>query len=221
MIKDATTTAAGEAPEESSGIAVVGMAGRFPGAADVETFWRNLCDGLEGLTRFSAEELLASGVPQASVDDPRYVPVNGRLAGIDLFDAGFFGMSPREAAITDPQHRIFLELAWQALEDSGHDPSQYRGAIGVYAGCGMSSYLLHNLWPNRAQLADVGELRVRMANSQEYLSTRASYKLNLTGPGVSINTACSTSLVAVHMACDALLNYQCDMALTGGVSIQV
>src|SRR6266851_1046159 len=207
--------------EEPLGIAVIGMAGRFPQAADIDTFWQQLCAGQECISRFSPAELRLAGVPQALQNDRRYVPVNGPLTDIDLFDASFFGMNPREASITDPQHRIFLELAWQALEHSGHDPASCRGRIGVYAGCGSRSYLLHNLWSNRADLSDVGELRLRMANSQEYLATRVSYKLNLTGPSVSINTACSTSLVAVHIACDALLNFQCDMALGGGISSQV
>jgi acyl transferase domain-containing protein/NADP-dependent 3-hydroxy acid dehydrogenase YdfG len=203
------------------GIAVIGMAGRFPGAPDIETLWLKLCAGEEGLVRFSSAELRSGGVPSTLIDDEFYVPVNGAISDVELFDAEFFGMSPREAAVTDPQHRIFLELAWQALENSGHDPARFDGAIGVYAGCGASSYLLHNLLPNHAELADFGELRVRMATSQEYLATRTSFKLNLTGPSVSVNTACSTSLVAVHMACDALRNFQCDMALAGGISVQL
>ncbi len=202
-------------------VAIIGLAGRFPGAPDVETLWRKLCAGEEGLTRFTAAELRRAGLAAATTADDRYVPVNGVLADIELFDAGFFGMSPREASITDPQHRIFLELAWHALERSGYDPARFEGAIGVYAGCGASSYLLQNLWPNRGELGDFGELRVRMATSQEYLATRVSYKLNLTGPSISVNTACSTSLVAVHLACDALRNFQCDMALAGGISVQL
>lgn len=203
------------------GIAVIGMAGRFSGAPDIETLWQKLCAGNECLVRFSPAELRGAGIPSTLVEDQFYVPVNGSLVDVEWFDAEFFGMSPREAAVTDPQHRIFLELAWQALENSGHDPARFDGAIGVYAGCGASSYLLHNLLPNRGELADFGELRVRMATSQEYLATRTSFKLNLTGPSVSVNTACSTSLVAVHLACDALRNFQCDMALAGGISVQL
>ena len=206
---------------EAPGIAVIGMAGRFSGARDIETLWQKLGAGEECLVRFSPAELRAAGIPSALVDDEYYVPVNGSLSDVELFDAEFFGMSPREAAVTDPQHRIFLELASEALENGGHDPACFDGAIGVYAGCGASSYLLHNLLPNRAVLADFGELRVRMATSQEYLATRTSFKLNLTGPSVSVNTACSTSLVAVHLACDALRNFQCDMALAGGISVQL
>jgi acyl transferase domain-containing protein/NADP-dependent 3-hydroxy acid dehydrogenase YdfG len=210
-----------EAETELGSIAIIGMAGCFPGAPDIAIFWQRLCASEEGLARFTAAELRATGIPPALAEDGQYIPVNGLLADIELFDSGFFGMSPREAAITDPQHRIFLELAWRALENSGYDPARFDGAIGVYAGCGASSYLLQNLLPNRAELADFGELRVRMATSQEYLATRTSFKLNLTGPSVSINTACSTSLVAVHLACDALRSFQCDMALGGGISIQL
>jgi phthiocerol/phenolphthiocerol synthesis type-I polyketide synthase E len=206
---------------EPSGIAVIGMAGRFPGAPNIETFWQKLRAGEECLVRFSTADLRRAGIPAGLVDDELYVPVNGSMSDVEWFDAGFFGMSPREASITDPQHRIFLELAWEALENSGCDPARYNGAIGLYAGCGASSYLLQNLLPNRDRLADFGELRMRMATSQEYLATRTSFKLNLTGPSVSINTACSTSLVAVHLACDALRNFQCDMALGGGISVQL
>jgi acyl transferase domain-containing protein len=206
---------------EASAIAIVGMAGRFPGAPDVDAFWRKLCAGEECLTRFTAAELLDAGIPRSLVEDPSYVPVNGILSDIEQFDAGFFAMNPREASITDPQHRIFLELAWHALEHSGHDAARHPGTIGVYAGCGASSYLLSNIYPNRADLAELGEMRIRMASSQEYLATRLSYKLNLTGPSLSINTACSTSLVAVQVACDALLNFQCNLAISGGVSVQV
>jgi len=202
-------------------VAIVGMAGRFSGAATARAFWRRLCAGDECLTRLGRDEMRAAGVPEVLFGDPRYVPVNGRLEGVDAFDAGFFGMSPREASITDPQHRVFLELAWHALEDAGHDPARYAGTIGVYAGCGFSTYLLHHLWPNRAALAEVGELRLRMGNGQDYLATRTSFALDLRGPSLSVNTACSTSLVAVHLACEALLNVQCDMALAGGISIQL
>jgi acyl transferase domain-containing protein/NAD(P)-dependent dehydrogenase (short-subunit alcohol dehydrogenase family)/acyl carrier protein/2-polyprenyl-3-methyl-5-hydroxy-6-metoxy-1,4-benzoquinol methylase len=216
MIDNAATVSEG-----LPGIAMVGMAGRFPQAADINEFWNHLCAGRECLSRFSAAELRAAGVSPALLDDPHYVPVNGLLADIEWFDAEFFGMTPREASITDPQQRLFLELAWHALEHSGYDPARYTGAIGVYAGCGLSTYLLHNLWSNRARLADIGDLSVLMGNNKDYLPTRVSYKLNLTGPSVNINTACSTSLVAVHFACQALLECQCDMALAGGVGIQV
>ena len=201
-------------------VAVVGMAGRFPQASGIAEFWDNLCAGRECFKRFTAAELRAAGVPQALCADERYVPVNGVLADVELFDAAFFGMTPRDASITDPQQRIFLELAWDALEHAGYDPGRYPGRIGVYAGCGPSSYFLHNLLPNRAALADIAELRLQMGNNPSYLATRLSYQLNLTGPSLTIGTACSTSLVAIHMACDALRDHQCDIALAGGISVQ-
>lgn len=202
-------------------IAIIGMAGRFPGADSIAALWTLLCDGREGLTRFDRQALIDAGVPEAVADSPDYVPVNGRLAGIEMFDAEFFRMPPREARITDPQHRVLLELAWQALEDSGHDPDRYDGAVGVYAGCGASSYLLNNLWPNRAALAEVGGVPIQIGTNKDYLASRISYKLGLTGPSVCVTTSCSTSLVAVHMAVQALLDGQCDMALAGGAGIQV
>jgi iturin family lipopeptide synthetase A len=209
------------AADHRNAVAIVGLAGRFSGAADARAFWRRICAGDELLTRLQPDEMRLAGVPEALSGDPRYVPVNGVLEHVDAFDAGFFGMSPRDASITDPQHRVFLELAWHALEDAGHDPARYRGLIGVYAGCGFSTYLLHHLLPNRNAFTDVGELRLRMGNGQDYLATRTSFALDLRGPSISVNTACSTSLVAVHLACEALLNVQCDMALAGGISIQL
>jgi acyl transferase domain-containing protein len=206
---------------ELQGVAVIGMAGRFPQAPDIDALWRLLCEGREGLSRFDDAQLRKAGVPSALSSDPHYVPVNGAVADIESFDASFFGMSPREASLTDPQHRMFLELCWHALEHSGNDPARFSGAVGVYAGCGASSYLLHNLLPNRAMLAELGELPIRMGNGAEYLATRVSFKLGLTGPSVNVNTACSTSLVAVHLACAALQGFECDMALAGGVSIQL
>ena len=201
--------------------AVIGMALRFPGADSPAALWQLLCDGREGLTRFDKDELRAAGVPDWLINKEGYVPVNGRLDDVDYFDADFFAMPPREARITDPQHRIMLELAWQALEDAGLDAARYDGAIGVFAGCGSSSYLLNNLWPNRETLATVGELPVQLGNNKDYLATRISYKLDLTGPSVCVTTACSTSLVAVHLAAQSLIDYQCDVALAGGAGIQL
>ena len=211
---DDTTSLQGEMP----GIAIVGMAGRFPGAADIEQFWSLICAGQEGLTRISRAELRSSGVPEELIDSPRYIPVNGILRDVEMFDAGFFSMPPREAEVTDPQHRVFLELAWQAAEHSGYDLAAYDGPVGVFAGSGLSSYLINNVWPRRA---DLSGLQLEIGNNKDYLPTRVSFKLNLTGPSANVSTACSTSLVAVHLACQALLSYQCDMALAGGVSIQV
>ncbi|MBW8873678.1 MAG: amino acid adenylation domain-containing protein [Acidobacteria bacterium] len=203
------------------GIAIIGLDGRFPGAPNAEELWRNLCAGVESLSRFSAEELRASGLDAARLRDPRLVPARGVLAGVEDFDAGFFGVSPREAATTDPQQRVFLECAWAALEDAGYDPATYGGLVGVYAGSALSSYAWNNLRSNPELLASLGALQLGILNGKDHLPTRVSYALNLKGPSVAVQTACSTSLVAVHLACLALLNYECDMALAGGVSIAV
>lgn len=207
--------------DHQDAVAIVGIAGRYCGAADARAFWRRISAGEECLRRLGPDEMRQAGIPEALIGDPRYVPVNGVLEDVEAFDAAFFGMSPRDASITDPQHRVFLELAWHALEDAGHDPARFGGAIGVYAGSGFSTYLLHHLWPNRDALADIGELRLRMGNGQEYLATRTSFALDLRGPSINVNTACSTSLVAVHLACEAVLAMQCDLALAGGISIQL
>ncbi|MEM7351938.1 MAG: condensation domain-containing protein, partial [Acidobacteriota bacterium] len=200
-------------------IAVIGMAGRFPGAADIDQLWRNLREGIESIDRFSPEELRASGVPSAEHEDSHYVPARAVLAGAERFDAAFFDVNPREAEILDPQHRLFLECAWQAVEDAGYDTVRYGGRIGVFAGVSMSSYLLFNLMPRTDLMASLGSFQTMLANDKDYLPTRVSYKLNLTGPSVLVQTACSTSLVAVHLACQSLLNGESDMALAGGVSI--
>jgi acyl transferase domain-containing protein len=202
-------------------IAVVGMAGRFPGARDVDEFWQNLCEGVESISFFSDDELVAAGVDPALVRDPSYVKARGVLKEIDLFDASFFGFYPREAELMDPQHRLFLECAWQALEDAGYDPERYGGLIGVFAGVSMNTYLLSFLASQRGFLSSAEGYQLAIANDKDFLATRVSYKLNLKGPSVVVQTACSTSLVAIHLACQNLLGYQCDMALAGGVSIHV
>jgi iturin family lipopeptide synthetase A len=202
-------------------IAIIGMACRFPGAPDVDTFWNNLCGGVESLRRFTDQELAAAGVAENMRRDPSYVPVNGALDGIDMFDAAFFGVTPRDAEIMDPQHRLFLECAWEALEAGGYRPGRADGRIGVYAGSGVSTYLINNLLPRADVLARVGDLELLMANNKDFVPSRVAYKLDLNGPAVNANTACSTGLVNVHLACQALLNFECDMALAGGVSVQV
>ena len=204
---------------ELEGIAIVGIAARFPGAGNVEYLWRNLRDGVESIARFTEEELVEAGVDPALLADPRYVRAKGALDGADLFDAAFFGFTPREAEAMDPQHRVFLECAWEALEDAACDPDRYPGRIGVWAGSGASSYLISNLLPNQERLESFGSLQVLLLNDRDFLATRASYELNLRGPSVSVQTACSTSLVAVHMASQSLLGGECDLALAGGVSI--
>lgn len=212
-------TAAGG--EEWSGfeIAIVGMAGRFPGAADVPSFWRNLRDGVESITVLSDEELLAAGEDPARLADPNYVRAAAVLDDIDQFDAAFFGVTPREAELMDPQHRLFLEQAWIALEDAGYDPARVPGAVGVFGGTGGYGYLLKNLVSSGATVA--GGLPLMFGNGNDYLATRVSYKLNLKGPAFDVQTSCSSSLVAVHLASQALLAGECDMALAGGAGIVV
>jgi amino acid adenylation domain-containing protein len=202
-------------------IAIVGMSGRFPGAVDVDRLWENLCAGVESIARFSDEELRQAGVDAALLADPAYVKAGAVLAGVELFDAPFFGFTPREAAALDPQHRLFLECAWEALEAAGYDPARHPGAVGVYAGVGVNTYLLRNLAARRGFLDGLGAYQAFIANDKDFVPTRVSYKLNLKGPSVDVQTACSSSLVAVHFARQALLLGECDMALAGGVSIQV
>ncbi|WP_051610872.1 type I polyketide synthase [Micromonospora sp. M42] len=202
-------------------IAVIGMAGRFPGAADVDEFWANLTAGREGIARLSDEELRADGVdPQVAARDD-YVPAKGVLADADRFDAGFFGYHPREAEVLDPQHRVFLECVWTALESAGHDPKTFDGRIGVFAGSSLNSYLLFNLLANEQAVDAAGSYQTLISSDKDFLATRVSYKLNLTGPSMTVQTACSTSLTAVHLAAQSLLNGECDLALAGGVSVSV
>ncbi len=203
---------------DSPGVAVVGMAGRFPGAGDLAELWDNLRRGVESISRFTPEEMREAGADPALVADPRWVPAGGVLADADRFDAPFFHFTPREAELLDPQHRLFLECAWAALEDAGCDPGRFaggNGTIGVFGGASLNTYLLHNLLPAGDS---VGNPQVAIASDKDFLTTRVSYKLNLTGPSLDVQTACSTSLVAVVLAAQSLLNYQCDLALAGGVS---
>ncbi len=213
-------------------IAVIGMACRFPGANNVAEFWQNLCNGVESISFFSDEEVLASGVDPQLLNNPNYVKAKPAIADIELFDAEFFGYSPKEAQLIDPQQRLLLECAWESLEDAGCNPLTYKGAIGIYAGAVMNTYLLNNVYPSRHKLDSqdslqavtldsMGGFQMMVANDKDYLTTRVSYKLNLTGPSVNVQTACSTSLVAIHMACQSLLNGECDISLAGGVSVSV
>jgi non-ribosomal peptide synthase protein (TIGR01720 family) len=201
-------------------VAVVGLAGRFPGARNVEEFWRNLRDGVEAISFFSEAELERAGLDADSVKSPNHVRAGGVLEDVESFDASFFGFNPREAEITDPQHRLFLECAWEALEDAGYDSAQYKGLIGVYAGVSMNTYLM-NLYTNPQLVKSIGNFQIAIGNDKDFLPTRVSYKLNLKGPSLTVQTACSTSLVAIHIACQSLLDGQCDMALAGGVSVSV
>jgi amino acid adenylation domain-containing protein len=208
-----------EAPE---GIAIIGMAGRFPGANTIQEFWDNLKAGVESISVFTEQELAGSGINVAAIrDNPNYVPARGILADIDLFDAALFGINRREAELIDPQHRLLLECSWEALETAGYDPAKFAGSIGIYAGMSKNTYYLANLYPNRHIIDGIDSFLAEMGNEKDYLTTRISYKLNLTGPSVSVHSACSTSLVAVFHASQSLLSYQCDMALAGGVSVKV
>ncbi len=206
---------------EGTDIAVIAMTGRFPGAADVERLWQNLRNGVESIVPLGDEELRAAGVAPELLADPAYVKAAAVLDGVESFDAPFFGYNPREAETLDPQHRLFLECAWEALELAGYDPERYPGAVGVYAGVGLNAYLLNNLRGNREFLDAVGSYQAFISNDKDFVPTRVSYKLNLRGPSINVQTACSSSLVAVHLARQALLSGECDMALAGGVSIAV
>jgi acyl transferase domain-containing protein/acyl carrier protein len=199
-------------------IAIIGMAGRFPGAKNIAEFWQNLRDGIESISSFTDEEIIASGIASTTLQNFNYVKAGAVLDDIDLFDAAFFEINPKEAEITDPQHRLFLECAWEALEDAGYDP-QRCDRIGVYAGASLNNY--HTFDLNRDRLGSAQCYQTIIGNDKDFLTTRVSYKLNLTGPSVTIQTACSTSLVATTLACQSLLNYQCDMALAGGVSLRI
>jgi len=199
-------------------IAIIAMAGRFPGAADVETFWRNLCAGEESISFFSPDELDRS-IPAAMRNDPAYVPARGVIDGVEEFDAAFFGIAPREAELMDPQQRIFLELCWECMERAGHVPDAQTVPVGVFGGMYNATYFQHHLQPRPELIDRLGAFQVMLANEKDYLATRVAHRLNLTGPAVSLNTACSTSLVAICQALDALRAGRCGMALAGGVSI--
>jgi acyl transferase domain-containing protein/non-ribosomal peptide synthetase component F len=206
---------------ELENIAIIGMAGRFPGARNIGELWENLKAGKESKIQFSDDELLSAGVPLSLVNNPRYVKSRCVLDNAEYFDASFFGFTPRESEFTDPQHRLFLECAWEALESAGYDPETSNGSIGVFAGCGMSQYLLQNVITNSRMAKLISQRQMQVFSDKDFISTRVSYKLNLKGPSFDIQAACSTSLVAVHMACQNLLDYQCDMALSGGAHIQL
>jgi acyl transferase domain-containing protein len=200
-------------------VAVVGMAGRFPGARNIEQFWANLRAGVESITRFSDEELRAAGEGDAQLANPSYIKVGRTIEDDDLFDAALFSYSPREAELVDPQQRMFLECAWEALEHAGYDTERFSGPVGVYSGIKLTTYLW-NIYSNPGLLASVGELNAQIANDRDYVATRVSYKLGLGGPSLNVQSACSTSLVAVHLACQGLLAGETDMALAGGVSVR-
>ncbi|MGR6319144.1 SDR family NAD(P)-dependent oxidoreductase [Micromonospora soli] len=203
-------------------IAIVGLAARLPGAADAGEFWRNLVDGVESVTELTREEQLARGATAEEVDDPGWVNRAPLVDGYDEFDAGLFGMTAREAEITDPQHRLFLESCYTALQDAGYDPARYDGAIGVYAGTGGNTYLHKYVMRNKRVGGNPhSAVSIATGNSPNYVATNVSYRLDLRGPSMTVHTACSTSLVAFHLACEALRNGECDMALAGGVNVEL
>ena len=204
--------------KQTDAVAVIAMAGRFPGARNVEEFWANLRDGVESVSFFSDEELLAVGVDPSLLNDPSYVKAKACVEDAEMFDPRFFGFTPREAATTDPQQRLFMECAWEALEIAGYDSEKYPGSIGVFAGLSTNTYLL-NLYLHRHVLKSLNFFQAILSNDKDHLTTRVSYKLDLKGPSVNVQTTCSTSLVAVHIACQSLLNGECDIALAGGVSV--
>ncbi|WP_328647915.1 type I polyketide synthase [Amycolatopsis sp. NBC_00348] len=202
-------------------IAVVGLAGRVPGAATMAEFWRNQRDGVESVTRFSTRQLVDAGWPAEMVTHPDYVPAAAVVGDADQFDAEFFGYTAQQAELSDPQQRLFVECVWHALEDTGHDPSRFDGAVGVYAGCFANKYLPLNLLANARFRRSLAAFSARPYNDKDFLATRAAYLCNLRGPAMTVQTACSTSLVAIHLACQALLGHECDMALAGAVALPI
>ncbi len=202
-------------------IAVVGMSLRVPGARNVAQFWANIRNGVESVRDLTAEEMAAAAADGDPLDGANYVPRTADLADMEMFDADFFGLSPKEAAIMDPQHRHFLECAWEAMEDAGRTPDTASGPVGVFAGCGMGSYFYFNVCSNRQLVDQVGMFLLRHnGNDKDFLATRVSFSFDLRGPSVNVQTACSTSLVATHYACQSLISGECDMALAGGVTIE-
>ena len=200
-------------------IAVISMQGRFPDAGSVEQFWQNLKNGVESLRPFTDEEVTAVGIDETWTKMPGYVQAGTVLDEVEMFDALFFGFSARDAEIVDPQQRVFLETAWEAIERAGYDPDTYPGSIAVFGGSEQSTYF-YQLMKNPERLAYADPTVLHIGNDKDYLTTQVSYKLNLKGPSVAVQTACSTSLVAVGLACQSLWSQQCDMALAGGVSAE-
>lgn len=202
-------------------IAIIGMSGRFPKSYTIDQFWKNLQNGVELITEFPASQQNSQVTSTGHQPARQTIKSGSILEDVEQFDASFFGFNPREAEAMDPQHRLFLECAWEALENAGYDTEREERPIGVYAGVGMSTYSFHNLYPNRELMESRGFLQTLVGIDKDYVPTRVSYKLNLKGPSISVGTACSSSLVAVHLACQSLLSGECDMALAAGVSVKV
>ena len=208
-----------ENPAELEGIAIVGLAAHVPGSRTIAQFWKNLCEGVESITFFNDAELLEAGIDPTLVRAPNYVKARGVLGDTEQFDAAFFGLNPREAALMDPQHRVFLQCAWEAMESAGYSPERQAGRTGVFAGMSMNTYLLTNVYPHLSHVASVESLQASIGNDKDSLTTEVAYRLNLKGPAVTVQSSSSTSLTAIHYACQSLLSYECDAALAGGVSI--
>ncbi len=200
-------------------IAIVGMAGRFPGAPSVREYWSNIMAGRVTITNFTRDDLIAAGVGEQIADDPAYVPARGVLADPELFDADFFGIAPKEAELMDPQHRLLMQTAWEALESGGLATDAPFGRVGLFAGAGFNYYLLNQVLARPAVLENHGLLSIVLGNEKDHLATKVAYRLGLCGPAVTVQTACSTSLVAVHLACQSLRAGDSDIALAGGVCI--
>lgn len=201
-------------------IAIVSIAGRFPGADSIEKLWQNIRDGIESIEIFTDEELKEANIDPALYNESNYIKAGAIINDIDKFDAKFFGFNPREAQLLNPQHRIFLECTWEALERAGYSPEKYDGRIGVYAGEGFNTYLL-NIAMNPKMSSSMNDIQMLIGNDKDFLSTQVSYKFNLTGPSMTVQSGCSTSLVAISLACQGLRNYQCDMALAGGIRLGI
>lgn len=213
------TTSAVTSPSDSTDIAIIGMVCRLPGARDLHEFTRNLYDGVESITQFSEAELLAAGVSAARLRDPRYVRAKGIVHGIENFDHEFFGIGKDQADLMDPQHRVFLEASWQLMENAGHDPERFDGRIGVYAGTALNTYVLNNLRHVDARYERFNPIDLLIFTDKDFLPTLVSYHLGLEGPSVAVQTACSTSLVAVHLACQGLIDAECDIAIAGAITL--
>jgi len=206
--------------EPTDDIAIIGMAGRFPGARDLRAFWHNLQGGVDAIGHFSEEELMATGLfPIEVIRHPDFIAAKGVLDDADLFDAAFFGISPREAELMDPQHRLLMECAWHALEDAGYDSERYPGRIAAFTSTGLNTYLAFNICSHPGLAQRVGGFHLSICNDKDFVATRIAYAMNLTGASLNVSTACSSSLVAIHFACQHLLTQQSDMSIVGAVSV--
>lgn len=205
--------------DRENSVAIIGIAGKFPGSNTIDEFWNNLINKKELISTFDKNELIHQGVDAHIVNNANYVPRSGVIEDIELFDASFFGFNPKEAELLDPQHRLLLESAYECMENAGYVVSNDI-RVGVYIGVGSSDYLVHNISSN-SSLMSLNQHQIMLGNEKDFSALYLSYKLNLKGPSVVISTACSTSLVAIHTACRSLLSYECDMALAGASKIAV